>query len=76
MSWLSALSSTPHVLCSTPVGANFQARVKKVPSSVPHQSTGLRSGPGRGRSHMGYGAAVYGWGRGSGGFLDLREKVS
>jgi len=47
------------------VGANFQARVKKVPSSVPHQSTGLRSGPGRGRSHMGYGAAVYGWGRGS-----------
>jgi hypothetical protein len=26
-------------------------------------------------SHMGYGAAVYGWGRGSGGFLDLREKV-
>jgi len=64
------------------VGANFQARVKKVPSSVPHQSTGLRSGPGRGRSHMGYGAAVYGWGRGSEvnlhgfiGFLDLRENV-
>jgi hypothetical protein len=37
--------------------------VKKIPSSVPHQSTGLRLG--LGRSHMGYGAAVYGWGKGS-----------
>jgi hypothetical protein len=37
-------------------------------SSVPRQSTCLRPGLGRGRSHMGYGAAVYGWGRGSGVF--------
>jgi hypothetical protein len=48
------------------VGANFQVVVKKIPSSVPRQSTGLRLGPDRGRSHMGYGAAVYGWGMGSG----------
>jgi hypothetical protein len=40
--------------------------VKKIPSSVPRQSTGLRLSPGRGRSHMGFDAAVYGWGRGSG----------
>ena len=34
-------------------------------------SLGLRSG--LGRSHMGYNAIVYEWGRSSGGFLDLRE---
>jgi hypothetical protein len=49
--------------------------VKKIPSLVPRQSTGLKLGPGRGHSHMGFDAAVYGWGRGSGGFLDLCEKV-
>jgi hypothetical protein len=49
--------------------------VKTIPSSVPRQSTGLRLSPGHGRSHMGFDAAVYGWGRGSGGFLDLCEKV-
>jgi hypothetical protein len=42
--------------------------VKKILSSVPRQSTGLRLSPGRGRSHMGFDAAVYGWGRGSGVF--------
>jgi hypothetical protein len=36
-------------------------------------SLGLRSGPGRGHSHMGYNATVCGWGRSSGGFLHLRE---
>jgi hypothetical protein len=46
------------------VGANFQAGVKKIPSSVSRQSTGLRPGPGPGCSHMGYGADVYGWDRG------------
>jgi hypothetical protein len=39
--------------------------IKQIPSPVPRQSTGLRPGPGRGRSHMGYGAAVYGWDRSS-----------
>jgi hypothetical protein len=69
---LYGLSSTPQVLGSTPRGSEFQAVVKKIPSFVPRQSTGLRLSPGRGRSHMGFDAAVYGWGRG---FLDLREKV-
>ena len=43
-----------------------------VPNSVPHESTGLRSGTGHGRSHMDYGAAVYGWGQG---FLDQHEII-
>jgi hypothetical protein len=57
-----------------PMGANFKVRIKKIPSFVLRQSTGLRSSPGRGRCvcptlslshiHMGYGAAVYEWGRG------------
>lgn len=54
-----------------PYGSEFQARVKKIPPSVARQSTCLRSGPGRDRSHMGYGATVYGWvwvGQGSGVF--------
>ena len=67
MSWLGGLSST-QVLSSTPCGTEFQASVKKIPSFVPRQSTGLRLSPGRGRSHMGYGVVVYGWGRGSGVF--------
>jgi hypothetical protein len=53
---------------STPRGSEFQAVLKKIPSSVPRQSTDLRLSPGRGRSHMGFDAAVYGWGRGSGVF--------
>jgi hypothetical protein len=52
------------------VGANFRLRLKKIPSSVTCQSLGLRPGAGRGRSHVGYGAAVYGLDKG---FLDLRE---
>ena len=47
-----------------PIGGNFQARVKKIPSPVLRQSTGLRPGPSRGCSHIGYGAGVYWWGRG------------
>jgi hypothetical protein len=42
------------------VEANFRLMLKKFSSSVPCQSTGLRPGPGRGSSHMGYGAVVYG----------------
>jgi hypothetical protein len=66
LSWLGGLSSTPQVLGSTPRGSEFQAVVKKIPSYVLRQSTGLRLSPGRGRSHMGFDAAVYGWGRSSG----------
>jgi hypothetical protein len=46
----------------------------KIPSSILLQSTGLR--PGLGRSHMGYGAAVYGWGRDSGGFSTCVRRSS
>jgi hypothetical protein len=63
LDWLCGSSSTPQVLGSTPVGVNFRLRLKKIPLSVPHQSTGLRPSPGCGHSHMCYGAAVYGWGR-------------
>jgi hypothetical protein len=59
------LSSTPQVLGSTPRGSEFQVVVKKILSSVPRQSTSLRLSPDRGRSHMGFDAAVYEWGRGS-----------
>jgi hypothetical protein len=76
LNWLGGLSSTPQVLGSTPRGREFQVVVKKIHSSVPRQSTGLRLSPGRGRSHMGFDAAVYEWDRGSGGFLDLCENVS
>jgi hypothetical protein len=34
------------------VGVNFQAVVKKIPSSVPRQSTGLRLSPGHGRGFL------------------------
>ena len=51
------------VLGSTPRGSEFQDEVKKTPLVCPRQSTGLRPGPGCGRSHMDYGAAVYRWGR-------------
>jgi hypothetical protein len=51
-------------------GSEFQTVFKKIPSSVPRQSSS-----GRGRSHMGFDAAVYGVGQGFGGFLDLCEKV-
>jgi hypothetical protein len=37
--------------------------VLKIPSSIRRQSTGLRPSPSRSRSHMGYGATMYGWGR-------------
>jgi hypothetical protein len=47
-----------------PMEANFRLWTKK-PLVVPRQSKGLKPGPSRGRSHMGYDAAVYGWGRGS-----------
>jgi hypothetical protein len=68
LSWLGGLSGTPQVLGSTPSGSEFQAMVKKIPSSVPLQSTCLKLRPSRGRSHMCFDAAVYGWGRGSGFF--------
>jgi hypothetical protein len=45
----------------TPHGSEFQAGVKKssrLPSPVPRQSICLRSGTGRSRSHMSYGATV------------------
>jgi hypothetical protein len=70
-SWLGGLSRQVALLKSwvrLPMGVNFQAVVKKIPSFVPHQSTGLRPCLGCGRFHMGCGAAVYGWGRGSGVF--------
>jgi hypothetical protein len=41
------VSSTPQVLSSTPRGNEFQTVVKKFPSFVPRQSTGLRPGPSR-----------------------------
>ena len=37
-----------------PMGANFRLGLKKIPSSVPRQSTGLRTGP----VSQGDGAAV------------------
>jgi hypothetical protein len=76
LSWLGGLSSTPRSWVRLPVGANFQAMVKKIPSSVPRQSTGLRLSPGRGRSHMGFDAAVYEWGRGSGVFSTCVRRSS
>jgi hypothetical protein len=48
--------------------------VKKIPSFVPSQSTGLRLGPGC--SHMGYGVAVYGWGKDLGVFLTCVKRSS
>jgi hypothetical protein len=57
--------STRQILSLTPRGSEFQAGVKKIPSSAPHQSIGLGPGFGRGRFHMSYGAAMYGLGRGS-----------
>jgi len=44
----------------------------KIPSSITRQNIGLRTSSG---SHIGDGAAVYGWGS-FGDFLDLREKVT
>jgi hypothetical protein len=44
------------------MGAIFRLGLKK-PSYLPGQSTGLRLSLGRGRSHMGYGATMYGWGK-------------
>ena len=55
--------------------ANFQAKVKKIPSSVPCQSTGLRPGPGRWSFSHGLRCHCVWVGQGFGGFLDLREKV-
>ncbi|TVU10994.1 hypothetical protein EJB05_44552, partial [Eragrostis curvula] len=46
----------------------FVEKLKKSFRLSHNQSTGLRPGPGRWSSHMGYGAAVYGWGKGSGVF--------
>jgi hypothetical protein len=56
------------------VGANFQAKVKKISLSAPHQSTGLRPGP----SHWSLTQATVPLckgGTGVQGLLDLREKV-
>jgi hypothetical protein len=61
---------------STLRGSEFQVVVKNIPSSVPRQSTGLRLSPGRGRSHMGFDAALYGWGRGSGVFSTCVRRSS
>ena len=38
-------SVAPQVLGSTLHGSEFQIGVKKIPSSIPHQSTGLRTAP-------------------------------
>jgi len=54
LSWLGGLSSTPRVLGSISCWSELSGLVKKFPSSVPRQSIGLRLGPGRGCSHMGY----------------------
>ena len=43
--WLERPGGTPQVLGLTPRGSEFQAGVKKIISSVPRQSTGLRIGP-------------------------------
>ena len=56
--WLGGSDGTPRVLGLTPHGSEFQAVVKKIPSSVPCQSIGLRTGPGRWSSHTGYGTAM------------------
>jgi hypothetical protein len=53
-------ASTPQVLGSTLHGREFQVVVEIIPSYVSRQRTGLRHGPGRGCSHMGFNAAVYG----------------
>jgi hypothetical protein len=50
--------------------------VKKISLSVPRQSTGLRLGLGRGRSHLGFDATVYGWGKDSGVFSTCVRSVS
>jgi hypothetical protein len=63
VSWLGGMRSTPQVMGLTSRGSEYQAGVKKNPWSVPQQNINLKPGPSRGRSHMGYGAAVYGWGR-------------
>jgi hypothetical protein len=54
-----------------PEEAQFICALKKIPSSALRQSTGLRPA----QFHGSCDAAVYGWDRGSGVFLDLREKV-
>jgi hypothetical protein len=52
MSLLGGLSSTPQVLNLILRESEFRLWLKKIPLYVPCQSTGLRPGPGRGRSHM------------------------
>jgi hypothetical protein len=47
VSWLVGSGSTPLVLDLTPCGSDFVAEVKKIPLSVPHQSTDLRPSPSR-----------------------------
>jgi hypothetical protein len=42
MAWVALLESWVRL----PMGAKFRLGLKKIPSSVPHQSTGLRPGPG------------------------------
>jgi hypothetical protein len=47
LSWLVDSGSTPMVLGSTLHGNEFQVKVKKFHSYVPHQNTGLRPSVGR-----------------------------
>jgi len=56
--WLEEPSGTPQVLGSTPRGSEFQAEVKKIPSSVPWPKHRSKARPWSWSSHMGYGAAV------------------
>jgi hypothetical protein len=56
-----------------PVGANFRLWLKKSPR-LSHAKAHVRLG--RGRSHMGFDAAMYGWGRGSGVFSTCVRRSS
>jgi len=49
----------------------FRLRLKKISLSISRQNTCLRPSHGHDRTHMGYGATVYGWGRGLGGSFNL-----
>jgi hypothetical protein len=59
------LISTTQVLGSSPRGSEFQVVVRKILTYVSRQSIGLRLSTVTVVSHMGYGAAMYGWGRDS-----------
>ena len=72
LNWLGGLGGTPQVLSSTPRGSEFQAGVKKNPLVCPTANAQVKKAWPSSHKAM---VPVSGWGRGSGVFLGLCEKV-